>query len=714
MINLPSPILPVSNCKIMSDLILSISPNLSLEFLLSHYFDDIVADIKCQYTDVYDQGVIVRLVSEAYATADLDLNIEAAIKFGNGFRYPAICHTHDASDLAAVHGDLEALIQSRQSQMSANRLNISNVDNLDILLPGDADCALLRTLVNGIPVVLDPDFIADPVPPKPSPIYLQAASAVDLSWYELYLKGFVLLIPTRILKYWHDRRGFSLSYSRAGWAKKRGKPQGRPTTNLSYDNHRGGLINTDTVRDSIRGIYGHIHPAQLDHIVTMIHRQASVHGWENIILWKMDLLGAYNLVFFKASDAGLLAMEMSDNLTLISMVGHFGWVGTPFAFDVISRLIVKLVNRSAKGEAVIATDDLIGCCATIDLEFDLGVANKCIHSIFNADCVNEAKTVFGRIIEAIGWAFNLDEMWVGIARHNFLKTLHGFLRIRSETHLSVKQFMTLASWASRYVTIVRFMKPFNSYLHSLTAGKTNLNSMLLIDSQARQICNLWVSFLMLMEIKPMLFTRTFNQFTSMAPTIHINVDASLTGIGIIISQMNGDNSLSVIAVTGFHTAYNLEGDSSYQNSMEFIAVTCALALCVRLGMHSIGISLQGDNQTALSWSKSEKFKSARAMRAACFFICLSTNRRIEIAEKEHLAGYLNVLSDGLSRGASPASLGFADHLVVDFLSCPVTREILAFMNPTTVMESNDNCVSMLFSSARNLADLLSVLYEPVE
>jgi hypothetical protein len=658
--------------------------------------------------------VIIRVVTEAYASADLDLNIEAAVAFGNGFKYPIICHTKDASDLAAVQGDLEKLIISRQSKMSADRLNISNVDKLDIVLPDDNDCALLRDLVNGIPVVVDPDFVPDSVPPKPSPIYIQAASAVDLSWYELFLKGFVLLIPTRILKYWHDRVGFPLSYSRAGWAKKRGKPQGRPTTNLSYDNHRGGLINTDMVRDTIRGIYGHIHPAQLDHIVTMIHRQAALHGWDKIILWKMDLLGAYNLIFFKAADAGLLAMEMTDGLTLISMVGHFGWVGTPFAFDVISRLIVKLVNMRAKGEAVIATDDLIGCCATKDLEFDLGIANECIHSIFNADCVNEAKTVFGRIIEAIGWAFNLDEMWVGIARHNYLKTLHGFLRIRSETHLSVKQVMTLASWASRYVTIVRFMKPFNSYLHSLTAGKTNLNAMLLIDSQMRQICNLWISFLMLMEIKPTQFTRSFNQFTTMVPTIHVNVDASLTGIGIIISQINADHSLSVIAVAGFNTPYDLGGDSSYQNSMEFIAVICALTLCVRLGFRSISVSLQGDSQTALSWGKNEKFRSTRAMRAACFFICLSTTCRIEIAETEHLAGDLNVLSDALSRGVSPASLGFSDHLVIDFLSCPISREILRFMDPTAVMDPHDNCISMLFSSARNLADLLASLYEPVE
>ena len=101
--------------------------------------------------------MIIRVVTEAYASADLDLNIEAAVAFGNGFKYPIICHTKDASDLAAVQGDLEKLIISRQSKMSADRLNINNVDKLDIVLPDDTDCALLRDLVNGIPVVAQCD-----------------------------------------------------------------------------------------------------------------------------------------------------------------------------------------------------------------------------------------------------------------------------------------------------------------------------------------------------------------------------------------------------------------------------------------------------------------------------------------------------------------------------------------------------------------------------
>ena len=35
---------------------------------------DAIVNIKCQYADMYDRGQIVCLVSEAYATADLDFN----------------------------------------------------------------------------------------------------------------------------------------------------------------------------------------------------------------------------------------------------------------------------------------------------------------------------------------------------------------------------------------------------------------------------------------------------------------------------------------------------------------------------------------------------------------------------------------------------------------------------------------------------------------
>ena len=161
------------------------------------------------------------LIEEAFLSNDLDLTIEAAVAFGNGFRFPKLCHTADIHELEfSFSGDLEQLILSRQCLMSPRRFNHINVNYICSVLPGRTDNELLRVLVDGIPVVLDPNFVADPIPPTPSPLYIQAACAVDLSWYDLYMKGFILLFPTIALQRLQLLNGFRLSYSRAGWAKK--------------------------------------------------------------------------------------------------------------------------------------------------------------------------------------------------------------------------------------------------------------------------------------------------------------------------------------------------------------------------------------------------------------------------------------------------------------------------------------------------------------
>ena len=651
------------------------------------------------------------LIEEAFLSNDLDLTIEAAVAFGNGFRFPKLCHTADIHELEfTFFGDLEQLILSRQCLMSPRRFNHINVNYICSVLPGRTDNELLRVLVDGIPVVLDPNFVSDPIPPRPSPLYIQAACAVDLSWYDLYMKGFILLFPTIALQRLQLLNGFRLSYSRAGWAKKRGKPQGRPTTNLSYDNRRGGLINTPFVQDAIRTCYGEIHPAQLDEIVQNINDMAAVHGWDNITLWKMDLLGAYNLVFFKASDAGLLAMELSDNLTAISMVGHFGWTGTPFAFDVLSRTIVDLIRTGIHGLVTIATDDVIGVSPTLHVDFDLAFASDSIHHVFTNDCVNDKKTEIARALDAIGWSLDLDLRRVGIAKHNLLKTLHGFMTVKLGDFVTVKFLMKLASWASRYVTICRYMKPFNAYLHCLTKGLSNLESKKEIDLPTFHIIQLWTMFLTLMNLHPAKFTRSFESFTPQSVKIFINVDASLTGIGILVYGVCDSGSHSLIAVSGFNTPYMLNGDSSYQNSMEFIAVVCAMLLCVRVGISQVGVSLQGDNMTALSWASSERFRSTRVLGASCLFVNLLMGSGIDIVETEHIDGLSNHTSDDLSRGISAHDLGFPSYLIVDFMSCPICSDIITAMNPLRYGQLDSVDILQFYSRSRELVDLFLISY----
>ena len=53
---------------------------------------------------------------------------------------------------------------------------------------------------------------------------------------------------------------------------------------------------------------------------------------------------------------------------------------------------------------------------------------------------------------------------VAIAKHNFMKTLYGFLVCEETRSQSVRSIQRLASWASRYSAVIRALKPFTAYL----------------------------------------------------------------------------------------------------------------------------------------------------------------------------------------------------------------------------------------------------------
>jgi hypothetical protein len=278
------------------------------------------------------------------------------------------------------------------------------------------------------------------------------------------------------------------------------------------------------------------------------------------------------------------------------------------------------------------------------------------------------------------------------------------MMIKLGDFVTVKVLMKLASWASRYVTICRYMKPFNAYLHRLTQGLTNLDAQKKVDSTTYQIIQLWTMFLTLMNLHPTKFARSFESFTPLFVGAFINLDASLTGIGILVYRVSMSGSLSLHAVSGFNTPYMLDGDSSNQNSMEFIAIVCAIMLCIRTGISHAGVSIQGDNLTALSWAASERIRSSRALGASCLFVNLLIGSGVDINDTNHIEGSINITSDDLSRGVSAHDLGFPDACIVDFMSCPICSDIITAMNPLLFASSDPLDVHHTFALSRSLVD----------
>ena len=371
------------------------------------------------------------------------------------------------------------------------------------------------------------------------------------------------------------------------------------------------------------------------------------------------------------------------------MVGHFGWVGTPYAFDVVTRLVKKLIRMGIDGPAEMATDDLVVCSHESSAPKDMEVALEPIHMVFVADCINNDKTEVVKSIAVIGWEINLLNRTVGIARHNLLKTLHGFMTIKSGQYISIRHFMRLASWASRYSTICRYMKPFTHYLYSMSYGMKNPDSAKRVSMPIYQILRLWVMFLTLTNLFSDSFTRSLTSFAPQTESLVRNIDASLEGIGFLLYRVEG-TSRSLIAVVGYRTPYDLNIDSSYQNTMEFIAMVSTIFLCIHLGFRDTGIKLESDSISSISWTSKESFRSERALAAACVYIPLMINSGLFITEAVHIPGTNMVYSDPLSRGHSPENLGFSSDVIVDLSRVPLFLKLINMVNPVRCAGSFDD------------------------
>jgi len=635
-------------------------------------------------------------VIEACESVNYVFGVSHAVEAANGFVMPEAVFSRDLDQLREHDYSLSRLIYSRQSALLDSRLNHARLDAWD---QSDPDLPLLRQLVDGIHIPLDPNFVPDRSTPPFSPMHTAATVAINLGWWKLYEQGLCLLIPTQPL---HDLlpEDELLSKSPSGWTPKFQSKGGRITSGYHYDNKRGGQINTPYVRAAVEALYGPIKPPDIDGIVKNILAEAERVGWVNLILWKMDIKGAFNLLFFRHDQAGVMSHDLMCGLTLINIVGNFGWCGLPYAFFVVTRSLLRAVRARVTGVVDMFVDDLMGCCLRIDLQNNLAIAKEIIESLLGPGTVANHKTLQGRKLDFIGWLVDLDTGLLGVSRHNFAKALYSFLAIVPGDRLTIEEMEGLASRASRYSLVSRYMKPFSQVLYHAYSGRINRFATIPIieGSNLWEVIRLWQLFFVLMDFDPAKYTRHLTSFASSAsPRAYLNLDACLTGIGLLVwvrppsvpwSLVAGEHPPNnhVAAIIGYDTPYQLHGDSSYQNAMEFIVIVFGIAVLVSLGYRDISFILQGDSKSALSWSFNEKFRSENCMAATLAFIQLSMLAEIDINEALHILGKLQVSSDPLSRSVDPRVVctmnGLPQSRVRYVRNNPTLERLLVLMDPS--------------------------------
>ena len=75
-------------------------------------------------------------------------------------------------------------------------------------------------------------------------------------------------------------------------------------------------------------------------------------GIDEVMLWAKDLKGAFTLLRFHPSQSRLFVLGLACGLTTICPCGNFGWVGTPYAFNVVSRTLDVITEHTIESAGV--------------------------------------------------------------------------------------------------------------------------------------------------------------------------------------------------------------------------------------------------------------------------------------------------------------------------------------------------------------------------
>jgi len=289
--------------------------------------------------------------------------------------------------------------------------------------------------VNGVSIPTGKDFVPDGTFSNSfRGKYARTKEAVHSLLYDFYLKGLCLLID---VPHAVKIEGFNGS-NKQSWAVKSGKPEGRQCGDVVD-------LNSEECRIQCEERWGRIDfPTIEDYIADVILPLADEHSFEGIDLWKQDLNGAHQLLFFAPKDARLVLIQLiaellaAFGLVMVYLAGIFGWCGMSYAFQVVSRTLWAICKYRIKGgRLIVYADDFLGASPTALVDTHLDIVDDVARTLLGPGAISEDghKRVTSkdpgnedRVITALGWDVSLLG-WVRPSRKNLLKALGYFFEL---------------------------------------------------------------------------------------------------------------------------------------------------------------------------------------------------------------------------------------------------------------------------------------------
>ena len=630
-----------------------------------------------------DEDRLDAIVADAHKLGNEMCGMAQAIEWADNFKFPPEVRARDAEEFERCGYNFVLMAGIRQEARRHNSLSEERVREL--IPEGDPDFGRMLELAGGVRIDTDTDFVHAKEPLKIRNKYRKVATAVHKLIYSSYLEGHVIILPTEQVSLHIEDRHFSAIH----WTVNKDKDPGRMLTDTGSA-ETGSPLNSEEAKRLAEERWGPITHPTLKDLMGMVTEAAEKYGWEDIVIWKMDIKGAFTLLNFHPESTPLMCFELLEGLTMVCLAGTFGWTGMPFAFHPVTRVVRRNLRLVIRGFLEMYVDDLMGVCHKDDRHHDMGKAKEFIEGLMGTGSVAEHKSLWGRQLDMIGWDVNLDIRKVSIAAHNFRKLLYGLFSVDLDATLPIPLIEKFASWASRYTAICRFMAPFTGDLYGEIAGMRNRHASKILSPAAKECLLMWRMFACILRLDPTNYARDITSFNRSTSQYLLEYDASLSGIGIIIYALDTRAQWVEHIVSRADFPFDLGQDSSFQNTVEFTAIVMGFALLANSGVVGAQIDLLGDNTTSLAWANKEQFKEGRSRRAAMVFMGLSMAFDCSIGSAQHWAGELHTRCDSMSRGMEPADLGFDSGVVVPIRGNRALEGLLTFCNPTVRMEGHSD------------------------
>jgi hypothetical protein len=569
-------------------------------------------------------------------------------------------------------GSVAALVTERQSSMASSRLSLERLRRFKDLVPtlaGQEEFELLLRkaedlIVGGLEVFPPEDFTPCTSPALPrrrkfirmeQAILKLAAGAAE--------KEFCLLLPTELLLLTAARAGEVLHFSPAGWAPKRGKVGGR----FTFDPR---LLTTPRkwAREAATQRYGAIQLPQLRDLMEMLLSMEDEHGNEQLRAFKLDLAGAFHLLFLSVPSTLLMCCEVSLSYSVVWITGNFGHVDLPYAFNIVSRLLdlagnaLGFVPPVASGHVPRAfslrvyVDDTMGLRLIRLARHAISHLTELYRSLLGPGSVADEKTEDDqRLITWIGWTVDLDQRTVRMADHVLLKLVHYLGRTRGN-HAVVADLEVVASLVERFSAVCPVLHVFKGTLYASYCKVGNRHAKVAVAPLVSTILAL-VRSLSLESWNGHGYS--LDSFRPRVAQAVVEFDDSVYGIGARVFLLDAESKESLALELSLPLPSSVAGSDDLrvrsQNSCELLAaVTGCLAALFVLPPGPTALSIRGDSVVALEWLAESSFRSSLTTRTALAWTCFAHRHDVMVSGRRHIPAVPdNEVCDGYSRGSLP-------------------------------------------------------------